>query len=321
VERVKADVRDANRVATALDGIDVLVHQAARVGVGQSQYEIEEYVDANIRGTATLLEVLARRRRPLRKILVAGSMSSYGEGRYRCEACALEHATVTRTPEQLSRCQWEPVCCRCQHPLTPVPTDESTPLQSTSVYALTKVVQEELVLLFGRTYHVPAVSLRYFNVYGPRQSLSNPYTGVAAIFLSRLKNGQPPIVYEDGQQLRDFVYVTDVAEANLLAIERPGADGLAVNVASGRRVNVLEIAEQAAQRLQRQIAPSITGSARSGDIRHCFADVSRLEHALGLTTRVTFEAGFAQLCDWALGSEAADHFAEAERALRERGLL
>jgi dTDP-L-rhamnose 4-epimerase len=321
VERLAGDVRDRDACARALDGVDVVVHQAARVGVGQSQYAIEDYVDANVRGTATLLDVLGAARGRVRKLLVAASMSSYGEGRYRCAACARDVTRVTRDPARLAAGDWEPACPACGAALAAEPTDESTPQTSTSVYAFTKRAQEELALTFGRTYGLPVVALRYFNVYGPRQSLSNPYTGVAAIFLSRLKHGQPPVVYEDGGQRRDFVSVHDVARANRAAIEGSGADGLAVNVGSGQVTTVLDIAHAAARRLGVAVAPTVTGACRSGDVRHCFADVGLLARTLGFRARVDFAAGFDELCTWAASAGAADHFAAAEAALRARGLL
>jgi dTDP-L-rhamnose 4-epimerase len=321
VERLRGEVRDRAACERALADVDVVVHQAARVGVGQSQYEIEDYVDANVRGTATLLDVLAARRGRVRKLLVAASMSSYGEGRYRCDACSREHDGLARQPERLTRGEWEPLCPDCGAALAAVPTHEGTALRSTSVYAFTKRAQEELTLVFGRTYGIPAVALRYFNVYGPRQSLSNPYTGVAAIFLSRLKAGQPPVVYEDGGQRRDFVSVEDVARANLAAIRSPGADGLGVNVGSGSSVTVLEIAHLAARLLGRDLAPQVTQTFRTGDVRHCFADVQLLERTLGCRAQVPFARGFADLVAWAQSAAAADHFAAAEQALRARGLL
>ncbi|MBI5479686.1 MAG: NAD-dependent epimerase/dehydratase family protein [Deltaproteobacteria bacterium] len=320
-ERVRGDVRDARVVDQALDGIDVVLHQAARVGVGQSQYEIEDYLDVNVRGTGTLLEGVLGRRSRVRKLVVASSMSTYGEGRYRCPPCARTLDGLTRDEARLQRGEWDPVCPGCGGPLAAVPTDESTPLCCASVYALSKRMQEELVLLFGRTYGIPAVALRYFNTYGPRQALANPYTGVAAIFLARLKHGQPPVAYEDGRQLRDFVSVHDVAAANLAAVTRPDADGLAVNVGSGQQVTVLEIAAIAARHLGCDLAAEVTGRHRKGDVRHCFADVRRLAAALGHTPRVSVEAGFAELAAWAATAAAADHFAAAQRALRERGLL
>ena len=217
-EFVAGDVRDRETVRRALQGVEVVFHEAAAVGVGQSQYRIQHYVDVNTRGTATLLDVLANEPNSVEKIVVAASMSSYGEGKARCPECGIVKPTL-RPESQMAAGQWEVRCPYCQTPTEPVPTDERTPRQVNSVYSLTKKDQEDLVLLFGRTYGVQAVALRYFNVFGPRQSLSNPYTGVAAIFISRLKNGNRPVVYEDGQQTRDFVSVHDVVQANILAME------------------------------------------------------------------------------------------------------
>jgi dTDP-L-rhamnose 4-epimerase len=320
-ERIRGDVRDRRTVDQALDGVDVVLHEAARVGVGQSQYEIEDYLDVNVRGTGTLLQAVLGRRDRVRKLVVAASMSSYGEGRYRCAPCGRTLDGLQRDEARLRRGEWDPVCPGCGGPLTAAPTDESAPLACTSVYALSKRMQEELVLLFGRTYGIPAVALRYFNVYGPRQALTNPYTGVAAIFLSRLRAGQPPVIYEDGRQQRDFVSVHDVAAANLAAIAQPAADGLAVNVGSGQQVTVVEIAAMAARLLGREIAPEVTGRYRKGDVRHCYADVRRLAALLGQTSQVAFAAGFAELATWAATAAAADTFATAQRALRERGLF
>jgi dTDP-L-rhamnose 4-epimerase len=319
-ERVHADVRDRDAVERAVAEVDVVVHLAARVGVGQSQYQIEDYIDANVRGTAALLDVLARGRHRVRKVLVAGSMSSYGEGRYHCDACGADPVGVTRSAEQLARGEWEPRCPACSAALRALPTAEDSPLQATSIYAQTKKWQEEMALLFGRVYRVPVVVLRFFNIYGPRQALSNPYTGVAAIFLARVKNGHPPVVYEDGGQQRDFVSVHDVAAANLAAIPGDQAAGLVLNVGSGRAVTVLEIARLAARQLGCDLEPEITHRCRSGDIRHCFADVSQLDRVLGFRAQIPFAAGFAELSAWAASTEAQDSFARAETELRQRGL-
>ena len=206
------------RCGEALDGIEVVFHLAAAVGVGQSMYEIAHYMGVNTQGTAVLLQELLNRTSRVEKLVLASSMSIYGEGKYLCAQCS-EIAPPLRNSSQLKARQWEMVCPQCGEVLTPIPTDESKPLQCSSIYALSKKDQEEMCLLFGRTYGIPVVGLRYFNIYGPRQALSNPYTGVAAIFASRLLNGKPPLVFEDGKQMRDFVSVRDVVQANLLAIE------------------------------------------------------------------------------------------------------
>jgi dTDP-L-rhamnose 4-epimerase len=311
VELVAGDVRDPEVVRRALDDVDSVVHLAARVGVGQSMYELAEYAAANTAGTAVLLEALLEH--PVRKLVVASSMSIYGEGAYD------PAPAVERTREQLRRGEWEP---RGPHgeELTPVPTPETKEPSLASVYALTKFDQEQMGLLFGAAYSVPTVALRFFNVYGPRQALSNPYTGVLAIFASRLLNDRRPLVYEDGGQRRDFVNVADVARACLLALERDGANGRAVNVGSGRSASVLEIAGELARVLGKEIEPELPGKFRAGDIRHCFADVTLAREKLGFEAEVALEDGMAELAEWLQGQVATDRFEEAAAELTERGL-
>jgi dTDP-L-rhamnose 4-epimerase len=311
IELVAGDVRDPDVVKRALEGVDSVVHLAARVGVAQSMYEPAEYTDANTGGTGVLLEGLLEH--PVRKLVVASSMSIYGEGAYQ------PVPAVERTREQLERRRWEPRGPEGEE-LTPVPTSESKPPALSSIYALTKHDQERLCLLHGGAYGVPAVALRLFNVYGPRQALSNPYTGALAIFASRLLNGRPPVVYEDGGQQRDFVHVTDVARAYRLALERDGADGRALNVGSGRSASVLEIAGQLARVLGKDIEPELPGTFRAGDIRHCFADVTRAREALGFEAAVELDEGLAELALWLEGQAATDRFEEAAAELSERGL-
>src|SRR5919201_4273147 len=231
-EVVKGDMRDLDAVRRALDGIEVVYPLAAAVGVGQSMYEIAQYMGANTQGTANLLQALLDSKARVEKLVVASSMSIYGEGEYRCRNCGVV-APSPRSVAQLATKHWETLCPNCAAVLEPVPTRESKPLQCTSIYALSKKDQEEMTLLFGRTYGIPVVALRYFNIYGPRQALSNPYTGVAAIFASRLMNNNSPLVFEDGQQRRDFVSVDDVVAAKLLAMDRQEANGMAVNIGSG----------------------------------------------------------------------------------------
>jgi len=310
-ELIAGDVRNAEVVRGALEGIDSVVHLAARVGVGQSMYEPAEYASANTAGTGVLLEALLDH--PVRKLVVASSMSIYGEGAYE-PAPAME-----RTREQLERSEWEPQGPDGE-PLEPVPTPESKQPALASVYALTKYDQERMCLLYGAAYDVPAVALRFFNVYGPHQALSNPYTGVLALFAARLLNDHAPVVYEDGGQRRDFVHVADVARACRLALEQDGADGQAVNVGSGQSASVLEIAETLARLLGKHIEPELTGKFRAGDIRHCFADVSRAREALGFEADVPFEQGLAELAEWLEGQAATDRFDEAAAELDRRGL-
>ncbi len=311
VELIPGDVRNADVVRGALEGVDAVFHLAARVGVGQSMYEPAEYASANALGTAVLLEGLLEH--PVRKLVVASSMSVYGEGAY------VPAPAVERTREQLERGEWEPRGPGGEA-LEPVPTPETKQPSLASVYALTKYDQERLVLLFGSSYEVPALALRLFNVYGPRQALSNPYTGVLAIFAARLLNDRPPVVYEDGGQRRDFVHVRDVARACRLALERDEADGRAVNVGSGRSASVLEIAAALGGVLGKEIEPELPGSYRAGDIRHCFADVTLARELLGFEAEVSLEDGLAELAAWLETQEATDRFDQAAAELAEKGL-
>jgi len=319
VEFVLGDVRDYVALKEVVLKADVVFHQAAAVGVGQSQYQVRHYVEVNTLGTANLLDIVANHKTNVRKIIVAASMSSYGEGCYRCEACGPVRPPL-RSEEQMARGDWELHCPNCDATVTPVPTDENAYQFCTSVYAFTKRHQEEMALHIGRTYGIPTVALRYFNVYGPRQSLSNPYTGVAAIFLSRLKNNNPPVIYEDGLQLRDFVSVHDVVQANLLALEKDEANYEVFNVGAGRPVTIRQVAEVLAQRLGKDIQPEITRRFRKGDVRHCFASIEKIRQRLGYAPKVSFEDGMAELVAWAQEVAAVDRFNEAAQELAKRGL-
>jgi dTDP-L-rhamnose 4-epimerase len=316
VELMRGDVRDADTVRRALDGIDVVYHLAAVVGVGQSMYEIARYTATNNVGTVVLLEELVRR--PVERLVVASSMSIYGEGRYQREDGTLVDG-VERGLGQLRRGEWE---VRDEHgaPLRPVPTPESKPPALSSVYALSKFDQERLCLMIGRAYDIPTVALRFFNVFGTRQALSNPYTGVLAIFASRLLNNRAPLIFEDGRQRRDFVSVEDVVQACRLALEVPGAAGRVFNVGSGRSYTVLEVAQLIQQRLGRRIAGEISGKYRVGDIRHCFADITSARTLLGYEPRVYLEDGLDALADWLRDQTADDRVADASRELAVRGL-
>jgi dTDP-L-rhamnose 4-epimerase len=317
VELVVGDVRDPAAVRRALDGIDVVYHFAAMVGVGQSMYQITDYTTVNGAGTAVLLEALVER--PVERLVVASSMSIYGEGLYRDGTGAVQPGSE-RELEQLRRGEWE-LRGPDGEELHPVATPEwKTPTLS-SVYALSKYDQERLCLMIGRAYGIPAVALRFFNVYGPRQALSNPYTGVLAIFAARLLNGNAPLIFEDGQQQRDFVSVHDVARACVLAGESDAAVGHALNIGSGRMFTVREIAERIARVLDRQeIEPVITGKYRVGDIRHCFADITAARGLLGYEPQVTLDEGLVELAAWLDGQAADDRVEQASQELAARGL-
>jgi dTDP-L-rhamnose 4-epimerase len=317
VELIEGDVRDPAAVANALEGIDAVVHLAARVGVGQSMYEIADYCSVNTIGTAVLLEALMEK--PVRRLLVASSMSIYGEGLYlRVNGETAE--TAERNREQLERGEWEPLSAN-GNPLKPLPTPESKRPSLASIYALNKYDQERMCLLFGSSYEVPTTALRLFNVYGPDQALSNPYTGVLAIFGGRLLNGRSPLIFEDGEQRRDFVSVHDVVRACALALERDAAAGHAVNVGSGESVTVREIAERLARVTGRaDVEAKVTGKYRTGDIRHCFADISLAREILGYEPRVGLDDGMAELAAWLQGQTAEDRVESAHGELAARGL-
>jgi dTDP-L-rhamnose 4-epimerase len=317
VELIVGDVRTRDVVVRALDQVDAVYHLAAQVGVGQSMYQIADYTSTNVVGTAVLLEALAEK--PVERLIVASSMSVYGEGLYR-DVDGHIVAGVERTIDQLRRGDWE-LHDGDGRPLKPVPTHEAKMPSLASVYALSKFDQERLCLLIGEAYRIPTVAARFFNVYGPRQALSNPYTGVLAIFASRLLNGRAPIIYEDGHQRRDFVSVYDVARALRLALEVPEAAGQSFNIGSGQAASVREIAARMSAVLDAErIEPQITNTYRVGDIRHCFADITRARTVLGYDPQITLEAGLMELAGWLSGQRASDRVAEANAELATRGL-
>jgi dTDP-L-rhamnose 4-epimerase len=320
VEFLHGSVADRRLVERALQGIQAVVHLAAAVGVGQSMYAIAAYAEANVQGTAVLLDTIVNGHHPVRRLVVASSMSIYGEGRYRCARCGPVSPSL-RSVRQLQARDWEMQCPACRSPVEAVPTDEEKPLLPTSVYAVTKRDQEELCLCVGRAYGIPAVALRLFNAYGPRQALSNPYTGVAAIFASRLLNGQPPLVYEDGLQSRDLIHVSDVVSAFCLALERTDVADVAVNIGTGRATSILEVARLLGQGLGVIRSPEIVGKFREGDIRHCVADIGRAHRLLAFRPRVPLEEGITELAGWARTVQAEDRVAQARAELDARGLL
>lgn len=318
-EFARGDVCDPKAVERALEGIDVVYHKAAEVGVGQSMYEMERYVRANDLGTSILLEAIVKHG-GIRKLIVASSMSIYGEGAYSCSNCGLTNPKL-RTVEQLLARRWEIECPVCGRALSPIPTNEDKPLFPSSVYAITKQNQEQFCLVVGRAYNIPTVALRYFNVYGTRQALSNPYTGVCAIFSSRLLNNQPPMVFEDGKQGRDFVHVRDIVQANLRALDTDRADYQALNIGTGQSISIREISRLLAKGLGKNIEPEIVGKYREGDIRHCVADISRARDLLGYEPQISLKQGMPELLDWVRQQHAADQVAQATAELEQRQLV
>jgi dTDP-L-rhamnose 4-epimerase len=320
-ELIKADVCDSPLVARALEGIDVVYHQAAEVGVGQSMYEIVRYVKANDLGTAVLLEEMIKRRGQIQKLVVASSMSIYGEGSYRCEACDQVVNPGLRSNEKLASHDWDYRCDTCSGSLEAIGTAETKPLYPTSVYAVSKQDQEQYSLAVGRAYGIPTVALRYFNVYGTRQALSNPYTGVCAIFSARLLNNEAPIVFEDGEQARDFVHVSDIVNANLLALETDGADYRAVNIGTGKSTSIKRIGEMLAEGLGKNIEPEIVGKYREGDIRHCVADITKAKELLNYGPKISLETGLAELLSWLGSQKPVDRVQHATAELASRNLV
>jgi dTDP-L-rhamnose 4-epimerase len=317
VELVVGDVRDPVMVRRALAGTDLVYHLAALVGVGQSMYQVVDYTSVNAVGTAVLLEALVER--PVERLVVASSMSIYGEGLY-VDAAGTPRPAEQRALERLRAGEWE-LHDAAGRELRPVPTPEWKTPSLASVYALSKYDQERLCLMVGSAYQIPTVALRLFNVYGPRQALSNPYTGVLAIFAARLLNGNPPLIFEDGRQQRDFVSVHDVAQAFLLAATSAEAVGHALNIGSGTAYTVLDIAKRVSRAMQRDgVTPQVTGKYRTGDIRHCFADIAEARRLLGYSPRVALDHGLVELGGWLEGQAAQDRVEQASRELAVRGL-
>ncbi len=318
VEFIEADVRDADAVGRAVMGVNRVVHLAAEVGVGQSMYAIDRYVGVNDYGTSVLLQALIER--PVARVVVASSMSVYGEGLYRTRSGALVE-DAERPAARAEATGWDPVGPDGQR-LVPVATHEGKRPSLASVYAITKYVQERLTLTVAPRYGMEGVALRLFNVYGPGQALSNPYTGVLAIFASRLLNRQRPMVFEDGEQRRDFVHVDDVVSAFLLALDQPAAAGGVFNIGSGHDVSITEVARAIARAMGRaRVGPEITQQARAGDIRHCFADIAHARATLGYQPHRSFEDSLGELAAWVERQRAVDLVAQARRELEERGLV
>src|SRR5436309_1142519 len=320
VDLIVGDVRDRDGVRRAVDGVDTVVHFAAAVGVGQSMYEIERYTSINAIGAAVVLEAVLERRDAIRKLLVASSMSIYGEGQYRNPQTGESGLAPGIRPEaQLAARDWD-VRADDGTALEREPTAETKPLRPTSIYAVNKRDHEEMFLAIGAAYGIPAVALRFFNVYGERQALSNPYTGVAAIFASRLLNDRPPIVFEDGNQSRDFIDVRDIARCCALALTNDGADGRTLNVGTGRPTTVRGVAEAIARGLGKDLQPEIVNQYRAGDIRHCYADTRLAEELLDFSAEIPFQRGMDDLLAWLETQEASDTVDSARDALVARGL-
>ncbi len=318
-EYIFKDIRDKKVLLSVLKDVEIIFHQAAAVGIAQSMYLIEKYIDVNVTGTAKLLDALVNTENSVKKLILASSMSVYGEGAYECENCGIVYPEL-RSEEQLRKRDWEMMCPKCKRYVKTIPTKEDKPLRPTSVYAISKRDQEELCLSVGHAYGIPTVALRYFNVYGPRQSLSNPYTGVCAMFSSRIKNGKPPLIYEDGLQARDFIYVDDIIQANILAMEKNSRDYKTLNVGTGKPTSIIEVAKVLAKLYGKDVKPQIINKFRAGDIRHCFADTTETRK-IGFEAKFNFEEGMKKLVEWGKQEEAIDKIDIANKKLEEKGLV
>ncbi|MEK6916964.1 MAG: SDR family NAD(P)-dependent oxidoreductase [Nanoarchaeota archaeon] len=318
---VKGDIRDYDTVKKLIMDSDVVFNLAARVGVGQSMYEVKQYVDTNELGTANLLHALANEEHNVKKSIVASSMSIYGEGSYKCKGCGGEFHNVKRTNKQLEKKQWNIKCPGCGSELTAVGTKETKPLSNSSIYAITKKNQEEMTLNIGDAYGIPSVALRFFNAYGPRQSLSNPYTGVAAIFMSRIKNNNAPLVFEDGEQSRDFISVHDIVQGSVLSMEKSSADGEVFNVGTGNKITLNELSKTLIDIFGADLKPNFPGEFRKGDIRHCFSDISKIKSKLGYEPKVSLKDGMQELVNWSQDQEAKDMVDDAYRELKSKKLV
>lgn len=320
---IYGNVLDRELLKKTIQEADTIIHLAAMVGVGQSMYQIEHYIDINTRGTANLLDVLVNTENNVKKLVIASSMSIYGEGKYHCEKCSTIIYPRLRSVAQLKKKQWNHSCPTCNSALISLPTDEEKPLLSTSIYAMTKRHQEEMCLLIGKTYGIPTVALRYFNVYGSRQALSNPYTGCAAIFTSRILNNKPPHIFEDGNQTRDFIHVKDIAKANLLALEHNNANYQAINIGTGKPITIKNLAETLTKLYNKpKLKPHISNEYRKGDIRHCYADITKAQKLLNFKQTISLKDGLTELTEWGKtnGWDAVDLFEKALKELKERHL-
>lgn len=317
---IVGDVRDPKRLNSIISESNIVFHFASMVGIAQSNYEIRDFVDDNCVGTANLLEaIINSKKKP--KLIVAASNTSYGEGIYFCDNCKTRFHPDIRSAEEVAKNGFDPVCKSCKKPARPAVTSEETELKSNSIYALTKKFQEESALMVGKMYDFPVVALKFFNVFGPRQSLSNPYTGVSAIFTSRIKNNKPVVIYEDGLQTRDFVYVSDVANACNIAMKNEAANFNVINIGSGKPVTVADLAKILYRIFGKPENIEITGKYRKGDIRHCTADITKASKLLGWKPKFNFETGIRETIKWAETHEAVDLFDKASKELKDKKLI
>jgi dTDP-L-rhamnose 4-epimerase len=315
-EFINGDINNTDVWQKSLLGVDAVIHLAAMTGIGQSMYRPSYYLNTNVIGTSKFYNLLLdnpKIRNNIRKIIVAGSKTIYGEGAYKCKTHGIVYPNQ-RTLEQLNKKEWEVCCPLCNENMEPIGIKEDKPPQNLSIYALSKYATEKIAMMFGNAFQIPTTVFRAFSCYGPRQSLNNPYTGVCSVFISRIKNNNPPIIVEDGKQLRDYIYIEDMARANLLALEK-GNETEIYNVGTGNPTNVLTVAKTIINALGSNIEPVITQEFRVGDNRHDFADISKIEKGLGFKPKWTFKRGIEELVKWSQNIKATDKFdiAESER--------
>lgn len=317
---IKGDVRNYSDLQKVIEGIDAIFHLASAVGVGQSNYQIKKYVDSNVLGTANLLDLLVNTKHQVKKFITISSMTGYGEGNYLCSKCGVVRPPL-REEKQLKKKDWNLYCQNCSSVVVPISTDESALDFPNSIYGFSKKAQQDMAFIIGKLYNIPTVVLRGFNIYGPRQSLSNPYTGVTAIFISRLRNNQPAIVYEDGLQTRDFVSVHDVVNAFILSLEKNEANFQIFNIGFGKGTTILEVAQTLSKLMGKSGLIRVNQEFRKNDIRHCFADISKAKKLLGWEPKVSLEAGFKELIEWSETEKAEDKFSQAQKELKQKGLI
>ncbi len=322
VRFLKGSVTDYGKLEELVGENDIIFHLAAMVGVSQSMYQIKKYIDNNILGVANLLDILANKNHNVEKVVIASSNTVYGEGKSKCGSCGIFFPKL-RSRQQLEMKNWEITCPACDQKSESILTDEMAPFNSSSIYALSKQVQEEMGLMIGSTYGINTTILRFFLVYGSRQALSNPYTGVCSIFSSRLLHGKPPIIFEDGNQSRDFVNVDDVCQALLLSIDKKAAGGEIFNVGTGLPITIKEVAEIITEKINPSLKPIYNQQYRVGDIRHCVADISKIENKLDYKPSITFKKGIDEFIDWIRTQKDSiqKHSQKAMKELKEKGLL
>lgn len=322
VHFVRGDVRDRSVWQNVIPNHHYIIHLAAETGTGQSMYQIEKYMDVNCGGTANMLDVLANTSHQVKKVIVASSRAIYGEGKYFCETHGVVYPEK-RKADQLSSGNFEVVCPICHGQVELMATDEDSKIQPESIYGITKNTQEQMVLVSCQSLGVSAVALRYQNVYGPGQSLSNPYTGILSIFSTRILNGNGINIFEDGQESRDFIYIDDVVDATILTLQKDTkSNAIALNVGSGVSTTVDYIARKLKESYNSDIPLSISGDYRLGDIRHNKADISNIQQLLGFSPKVSIEQGLKLFVEWVQQQEIkSDNYEQSIAELKQKGLI